>query len=163
MNDIMRPATEWELKSMMSALVERGVPVEILGAGSKRGVGRPVGAPVALTTGAMRGISLGDSLYDGAADVGAALAKAGEIEDPRLRDVVREQIGQRHKEAGIAAEDRERRAYDTAWETLENGGRVVDLPDAASRRPAARAPARPPRAPGFRGCRCGLGRRSRGR
>ncbi len=58
MNDIMRPATEWELKSMMAALAERGVPVEILGAGSKRGVGRPVGAPVALTTGAMRGISL---------------------------------------------------------------------------------------------------------
>ena len=58
MNDIMRPATEWELKSMMAALAERAIPVEILGAGSKRGVGRPVMAPVALTTGAMRGISL---------------------------------------------------------------------------------------------------------
>ncbi|WP_072395566.1 FAD-binding protein [Hyphomicrobium sp. CS1GBMeth3] len=58
MNDIMRPATEWELKSMMAALAERAIPVEILGAGSKRGVGRPVIAPVALTTGAMRGISL---------------------------------------------------------------------------------------------------------
>lgn len=58
MNDVMRPATEWELKSMMAALAERAIPVEILGAGSKRGVGRPVVAPVALTTGAMRGISL---------------------------------------------------------------------------------------------------------
>jgi glycolate oxidase FAD binding subunit len=58
MSDIMRPATEWELKSMMAALAERAIPVEILGAGSKRGVGRPVMAPVALTTGAMRGISL---------------------------------------------------------------------------------------------------------
>jgi glycolate oxidase FAD binding subunit len=58
MNDIMRPATEWELKSMMAALSERGIAVEILGSGSKRGVGRPVIAPVALTTGAMRGISL---------------------------------------------------------------------------------------------------------
>jgi len=58
MNDVMRPATEWELKSMMAALAERAIPVEILGAGSKRGVGRPVMAPVALTTGAMRGISL---------------------------------------------------------------------------------------------------------
>ena len=45
MNDIMRPATEWELKSMMAALAERAIPVEILGAGSKRGVGRPVIAP----------------------------------------------------------------------------------------------------------------------
>lgn len=58
MNDIMRPATEWELKSMMMALAERRIAVEILGAGSKRGVGRPVMAPVALTTGAIRGISL---------------------------------------------------------------------------------------------------------
>lgn len=58
MDDIMRPATEWELKSMMTALSERGIPVEILGAGTKRGVGRPVAAPVAMTTGAMRGISL---------------------------------------------------------------------------------------------------------
>lgn len=58
MNDIMRPATEWELKSMMAALAERAIPVEVLGAGSKRGIGRPVIAPVALTTGAMRGISL---------------------------------------------------------------------------------------------------------
>lgn len=58
MSDIMRPATEWELKSMMTALGERGIPVEILGSGSKRAIGRPVVAPVALTTGAMRGISL---------------------------------------------------------------------------------------------------------
>jgi glycolate oxidase FAD binding subunit len=58
MDDILRPATEWELKSMMTALVERAIPIEVLGAGSKRGLGRPVMAPVALTTSAMRGISL---------------------------------------------------------------------------------------------------------
>jgi glycolate oxidase FAD binding subunit len=58
MDDILRPATEWELKSMMMALAERSVPVEIVGVGSMRGIGRPVAAPVALTTGAMRGISL---------------------------------------------------------------------------------------------------------
>jgi glycolate oxidase FAD binding subunit len=57
-DDILRPATEWELKSMMAVLVERQIPVEILGAGSKRGVGRPISAPVALTTSGMRGISL---------------------------------------------------------------------------------------------------------
>ncbi|HRQ28385.1 FAD-binding protein, partial [Hyphomicrobium sp.] len=56
--DIMRPATEWELKSMMTALMERAIPVEIMGAGSKRGVGRPVAAPVAMTTAGIRGISL---------------------------------------------------------------------------------------------------------
>ena len=58
MDEILRPATEWELKSMMGTLVERQIPVEIIGAGSKRGVGRPVGAPLALTTSGMRGISL---------------------------------------------------------------------------------------------------------
>ena len=30
MNDIMRPATEWELKSMMAALAERGISVEVV-------------------------------------------------------------------------------------------------------------------------------------
>ncbi len=58
MSEIMRPATEWELKSMLTALSERAIPVEILGSGSKRGVGRPVVAPVVMTTAAMRGISL---------------------------------------------------------------------------------------------------------
>jgi glycolate oxidase FAD binding subunit len=43
---------------MMGALAERRIPVEIFGAGSKRGVGRPVSAPVALTTSGIRGISL---------------------------------------------------------------------------------------------------------
>ena len=40
-DEILKPATEWELKSMMAALAERQIPVEIIGAGSKRGVGRP--------------------------------------------------------------------------------------------------------------------------
>ncbi len=58
MGDILRPATEWELKSMITALVESQVPVEIMGSGTKRGVGRPLSAPVALTTTGLRGISL---------------------------------------------------------------------------------------------------------
>jgi glycolate oxidase FAD binding subunit len=58
LDEILKPATEWELKSMISALAERQIPAEIIGAGSKRGVGRPVSAPIALTTAGMRGISL---------------------------------------------------------------------------------------------------------
>ena len=53
MDEILKPATEWELKSMISALAERHIPAEIIGAGSKRGVGRPVSAPVALMLGAI--------------------------------------------------------------------------------------------------------------
>ena len=58
MDEILRPATEWELKSMIGALAERQIPVEIIGAGSKRSIGRPISTPIALTTAAMRGVSL---------------------------------------------------------------------------------------------------------
>lgn len=58
MDEILKPATEWELKSMISALSERQIPVEIIGAGTKREVGRPMSATVAISTGGMRGISL---------------------------------------------------------------------------------------------------------
>jgi len=57
-DEILRPATEWELKSTMAVLGERQIPVEVIGAGSKRGVGRPVAAPVAVTTSGLRGIPL---------------------------------------------------------------------------------------------------------
>lgn len=58
MSDILRPATEWELKSMMQALVERQIGVEVLGAGTKRACGRPTAAAAALTTASLRGITL---------------------------------------------------------------------------------------------------------
>src|SRR5262245_54932160 len=58
LDEILKPATEWELKSMIATLAERQIPAEIIGAGSKRHVGRPVTAPIGLTTSGMRGISL---------------------------------------------------------------------------------------------------------
>lgn len=58
MDELLRPATEWELKSMMAALIERRIPVEVIGAGTKREVGRPLSAPVAITAAGIRGISL---------------------------------------------------------------------------------------------------------
>jgi glycolate oxidase FAD binding subunit len=57
-SNVLRPATEWELKSMMASLVERQVPVEIAGAGSKRACGRPVSASTILSTSMLRGITL---------------------------------------------------------------------------------------------------------
>jgi glycolate oxidase FAD binding subunit len=58
LDEILKPATEWELKSMMAALNERQISVEVIGSGTKRNVGRPISTPLALTTTGMRGISL---------------------------------------------------------------------------------------------------------
>ncbi len=42
----------------MAALVERQIPIEVIGSGTKRSIGRPISTPLALTTTGMRGISL---------------------------------------------------------------------------------------------------------
>ena len=58
MSNVLRPATEWELQSMMASLAERHIAVEVIGAGSKRACGRPVGASAILSTAMLRGITL---------------------------------------------------------------------------------------------------------
>jgi glycolate oxidase FAD binding subunit len=57
-NGLLRPAAEWELASMLADLGQRGHPVEVIGAGSKRDVGRPGNAAVGITTTAFKGITL---------------------------------------------------------------------------------------------------------
>ncbi|HEX7074448.1 MAG TPA: FAD-binding protein [Hyphomicrobiaceae bacterium] len=54
----VRPAAEWELSNLILAAAERGKPVEIMGAGTKRGVGRPVQAAVTISTAGLRGVTL---------------------------------------------------------------------------------------------------------
>lgn len=61
MHDIFKPAADWELQSMLGQLREQKIPVEILGAGTKRSFGRPVAANVAITTAGLRGITLYES------------------------------------------------------------------------------------------------------
>ncbi len=58
MNDVLRPAADWELKSMITALGEQRISIEIIGAGTKRGIGRPVATSALLTTASLRGIPL---------------------------------------------------------------------------------------------------------
>ncbi len=58
MSDILSPATDWELESMLASLSEEKASVEIIGAGSKRMMGRPPVADHRLTTSVMRGIPL---------------------------------------------------------------------------------------------------------
>lgn len=58
MNDLLKPATDWELQGMVKQLAARGLSVELVGNGTKRSVGRPVAASMAMTTIGMRGIAM---------------------------------------------------------------------------------------------------------
>ncbi len=55
---VVRPATEWELQRLLEEATKTNAPVEIVGAGTKRDVGRPASAPTALTTSSLTGIRL---------------------------------------------------------------------------------------------------------
>jgi len=57
-SDVLRPAVDWELASVISDAVQRGWPLEISGAGTKRGIGRPMQVAADVTTRAMRGVTL---------------------------------------------------------------------------------------------------------
>lgn len=58
MQDLVRPATERELQSFLVEATRTRAPVEVMGSGSKRAVGRAAQAAVSLTTSSMTGISL---------------------------------------------------------------------------------------------------------
>lgn len=58
MNDLLKPATDWELQGMITQLAQRELTVELVGNGTKRAVGRPVSTSVALTLNGIRGIAL---------------------------------------------------------------------------------------------------------
>jgi len=57
-SDLQRPAADWELQFMIAGCAERGMPVEVVGSGSKRAVGRPVESAVTITTISLKGITL---------------------------------------------------------------------------------------------------------
>lgn len=58
MSELWRPAVDWELQTMIGQLAARKRPVEVLGHGSLRGVGRPSAPDIAITTASMRGVTL---------------------------------------------------------------------------------------------------------
>ena len=58
MTDLLRPAADWELKSMLAQIGEQNAAVEIIGAGTKRAIGHPVQAPAIISTASLRGITL---------------------------------------------------------------------------------------------------------
>ena len=58
MTDLQRPGADWELQFVIAGCLERRLPVEVVGSGSKRGIGRPVDGAITVTTASLRGISL---------------------------------------------------------------------------------------------------------
>ncbi|OJU26345.1 MAG: FAD-linked oxidase [Alphaproteobacteria bacterium 64-6] len=53
-----RPGSERELQRLIIDAVRAEMPVEVLGAGTKRNIGRPVNAGLAITTASLRGVTL---------------------------------------------------------------------------------------------------------
>ncbi|MFN3746860.1 MAG: FAD-binding protein [Hyphomicrobiaceae bacterium] len=53
-----RPASERELQRLITDAARAGMPVEVLGAGTKRAVGRPVNAGLVITTAPLSGVTL---------------------------------------------------------------------------------------------------------
>ncbi len=58
MSEMLRPATAWELQGMLQPLIDRQEPVEIMGSGSKRTLGRPMQTAATISTASMHGIWL---------------------------------------------------------------------------------------------------------
>ena len=60
-SDILSPATDWELQTMVAALASEGTTLEVVGAASKRAIGRPISSDRVVTTSVLRGIPLYES------------------------------------------------------------------------------------------------------
>ncbi len=58
MSDILRPAADWELKSLIAQCAERNARMEVMGSGTKRDLGHPVAADMVVSTASLRGITL---------------------------------------------------------------------------------------------------------
>ncbi len=58
MSELLRPAADWELQQMVAGCIERGLPIEIIGSGSKRAIGRPIDSAITITTASLRGVAL---------------------------------------------------------------------------------------------------------
>lgn len=58
MTDLLRPATEWELQTVIAKLAAQSTPVEVVGHGALRNTGRYAPAAIVLSTASMRGVTL---------------------------------------------------------------------------------------------------------
>jgi glycolate oxidase FAD binding subunit len=56
--ELVRPAAEWELQTVIAKLAAQNVPVEIVGHGALRNAGRPSQQNVVISTASLRGVTL---------------------------------------------------------------------------------------------------------
>lgn len=57
-SSLLRPATEWELQRFLDEATKTNMAVEIVGAGTKRDIGRPTATSTVLTTSSLMGVRL---------------------------------------------------------------------------------------------------------
>jgi glycolate oxidase FAD binding subunit len=57
-SELQKPAADWELQFMVAGCAEKRLPIEVVGSGSKRAIGRPIDSAITLTTASLRGITL---------------------------------------------------------------------------------------------------------
>jgi glycolate oxidase FAD binding subunit len=58
LTELLRPAAEWELQTVIAKLAAQNMPVEIVGHGALRNAGRPAPQGVVISTASMRGVTL---------------------------------------------------------------------------------------------------------
>ncbi len=58
MQSLVKPATEWELQRTLADASASGTPIETVGLGSKRAIGRPMQTALGLTTASLTGVRL---------------------------------------------------------------------------------------------------------
>jgi glycolate oxidase FAD binding subunit len=58
LSELQKPAADWELQFMVAGCAEKRLPIEVVGSGSKRAIGRPIDSAITLTTASLRGITL---------------------------------------------------------------------------------------------------------
>jgi glycolate oxidase FAD binding subunit len=56
--ELVRPAAEWELQTVLAKLAAQRMPVEIVGHGALRNAGRPATGQVVISTASLRGVTL---------------------------------------------------------------------------------------------------------
>ncbi len=55
---VLRPATEWELQRLLTEATQTNTTIEVVGAGTKRDIGRPTVASAVMTTTSLTGVRL---------------------------------------------------------------------------------------------------------
>ncbi|MGE3918729.1 MAG: FAD-binding protein [Hyphomicrobiaceae bacterium] len=55
---VLRPATEWELQRTLVDATKSNTPVEVIGNGTKRDIGRPMATTLVMTTNSLTGVRL---------------------------------------------------------------------------------------------------------